>query len=463
METNESYKLIGLKADGLKKLKAIEMEFSDRGITRIVGQNRQGKTSILDSIAILIGGKRYLQDDAIQHGKETMILSGQIGEYEIYREYTADGKAPKLKVTGKDGNILTGEVQNFLSTFINELTLSPFPFINRTPAEKLDFLMKLYKIDFSKQDAELRTLEEERMLVGREVKRFGDIEPVEEVAEVNLDDLDKRRKEITDRNDEKRAAYMKQKADKQAEISVFNEVQRMRSHLIARLKATIENMDERIAITKHGEAINSDHAADQKLQVEILTEIADFMRKKVDLLPKPEPERVAELFSVSEPVFESTDRIDEMIRQAYAINQKARLYNEYKAKVIEKAALVKTYDDLTVSIEDLREEKRRILRETDTRVEGLEIREDGVFWNNIYSENWSDSEAMTISLKLCSAMAPKLRAVLLDRAESIDQPTQQAIHDWAVLNDIQVVMTIVDDIPDEHEQGCFYIEEGKLV
>ena len=70
---------------------------------------------------------------------------------------------------------------------------------------------------------------------------------------------------------------------------------------------------------------------------------------------------------------------------------------------------------------------------------------------------------MVLSLKLCSVMAPLLRAVFLDRGESLDKNTQIALDKWAIENDIQVIMAEVDAIPDEKEDNCFYIIEGRLV
>jgi len=96
-------------------------------------------------------------------------------------------------------------------------------------------------------------------------------------------------------------------------------------------------------------------------------------------------------------------------------------------------------------------------------VPGLEIKEDGIFHENIHCENWSDEQSVTISSQLCLAMNPKLQAVFIDQGETYDSKSLKALEKWAVDNNIQAFITIVDDIPDELADDVFYIVEGQLV
>jgi hypothetical protein len=53
--------------------------------------------------------------------------------------------------------------------------------------------------------------------------------------------------------------------------------------------------------------------------------------------------------------------------------------------------------------------------------------------------------------------------VFIDRGESFDRDGLNMLDSWAKENNIQAIITIVDDIPEELETGTFYIEDGTLI
>ena len=122
--------------------------------------------------------------------------------------------------------------------------------------------------------------------------------------------------------------------------------------------------------------------------------------------PKPKP-------------LKSTASIDKEIQSVDEVNEKARKYVNYLSKKKEVEAKRSEYTNLSEKIRLKRNEKKEIYQKTNIGVEGLEIREDGVYFNNIYSENWSDSQKIKISLELCQLLKPELNAVFIDRGESL--------------------------------------------
>ena len=48
-----------LEIENIKRIKAVKVEPSPTGLTVIGGNNNQGKTSVLDSIAWALGGNRF--------------------------------------------------------------------------------------------------------------------------------------------------------------------------------------------------------------------------------------------------------------------------------------------------------------------------------------------------------------------------------------------------------------------
>ena len=54
-----SMKINRLEIENVKRIKAVKLEPAQNGLTIIGGDNQQGKTSVLDSIAWALGGERY--------------------------------------------------------------------------------------------------------------------------------------------------------------------------------------------------------------------------------------------------------------------------------------------------------------------------------------------------------------------------------------------------------------------
>ncbi len=53
-----SMKINRLEIENVKRIKAVKLEPARNGLTIIGGDNQQGKTSVLDSIAWALGGER---------------------------------------------------------------------------------------------------------------------------------------------------------------------------------------------------------------------------------------------------------------------------------------------------------------------------------------------------------------------------------------------------------------------
>ena len=52
-------KINSLEFENVKRIKAVRLEPAKTGLTVIGGKNRQGKTSVLDSLAWVLGGDKY--------------------------------------------------------------------------------------------------------------------------------------------------------------------------------------------------------------------------------------------------------------------------------------------------------------------------------------------------------------------------------------------------------------------
>lgn len=64
----ESIKINKLEIENVKRIKAVKIEPSRDGLTIVGGNNNQGKTSVLDSIAWALGGEKYRPSQAMREG-----------------------------------------------------------------------------------------------------------------------------------------------------------------------------------------------------------------------------------------------------------------------------------------------------------------------------------------------------------------------------------------------------------
>lgn len=442
---NERLKVIGLKVDGLRKLTAIEMEFTDKGLIQFRGKNKQGKTSILDSFEILLKGTKYITRDMITHEKQRAEIIGYIGDYEIKRVITQ--KSNRIEIKHKDGNIL-GKPQEFLDTLINELTFNPRPFLNKTSEQKLRFMMDFLKIDFTAIDEKIKQVEEERLVTGRVIKKYGELSPVEKFDRVSVFELIQRKNEIERKNRSLKADYDVCKEKKLAEIRAFNEKQKEIAEEKEDKRGEIEAAEDSIKLLES--------------QLKAARESYSVLQEEYLQMIDPEPEKLYTV-DLPEPLYADTADIDIEIGSAEERNIKAERYETYSRKRKELKEEQARYQAFSDKLERFRITKKLKLRNAKVPIEGLEIREDGVYHDDIHSENWSEAEGLRISAELCLSMTPKLSAIFIDDGETYDSEGLEALRNWAEKNNLQAFITIVDSAKGTSTGDVFYIEEGEIV
>ncbi len=461
-------KIIGASISGYRKISFAEMKFTEEGLIPFYGKNKVGKTSIGDFIRWMINGTKELNTDIINWDKDKLNGTLRIGDYEIQREYIA-GKQPKLKVK----NVVTGkyedqEVQKFLSTFINELTMNPRPFIDKTTLEKMRFLMELLGIDFTAINEKIATAEADRLYVGRKIKEFGDLDAdvPEKIGRINIEKLTGERKEIEKRNVDASSDYEIAREEELAEIEQFNKEQRQKTRVreVEEDRLSDVRKDE-VFIAKEIAILEAKMKECKKQKKSAGDNIIDSL-EKLQNLPGAEKEKPL-TSTLPQPKLESTTMIDAQVQTANAVNVKADVYEKWLAEKKDKADQQKKYNGHGANIHKMREKKLETLRKTKTGVKGLEIRIDGLYYNNSFSENWSDSESLVIASELCISQIDRenqLEAVFLDRFESFDKDMRNDYTKWCKSKGIQAIVTIVRDSKEEivDDGAYFWIEGGQV-
>lgn len=159
-----SMKINRLEIENVKRIKAVKIEPRESGLTIIGGNNNQGKTSVLDSIAWALGGERFKPSQATREGSvippnlHIVMNNGLIVERK--------GKNSALKVTDPNGN---KGGQQLLNEFVEQLALDLPKFMESSGKEKAQTLLQIIGVgdQLLNLEKEEKELYQERLYVGR--------------------------------------------------------------------------------------------------------------------------------------------------------------------------------------------------------------------------------------------------------------------------------------------------------
>ena len=154
----DSIKINKLEIENVKRIKAVKIEPSKEGLTIVGGNNNQGKTSVLDSIAWALGGEKYRPSQAIREGSvippnlRITMSNGLVVERK--------GKNSSLRVTDPNGN---KSGQQLLNEFVEQLALNLPKFMESSGKDKAQTLLRI--IGVGDQLADLEKKEKDMQLL----------------------------------------------------------------------------------------------------------------------------------------------------------------------------------------------------------------------------------------------------------------------------------------------------------
>jgi len=167
--------IVTLMATDFLRLRAVEVEpDADGGLVVIRGRNAQGNSSVLKAIQAAIGGKTK-ETVPIRKGAERAEVvvrlegEGLTMPYTVRRTFTPAGQ--RLEITTDEGDRKAAP-QKILDAFLGDLTFDPLVFSRLAPGAQREVLMHTAGMDCSGIDAEIDAAREDRMVIGREVRRI---------------------------------------------------------------------------------------------------------------------------------------------------------------------------------------------------------------------------------------------------------------------------------------------------
>ena len=400
-------KINTLQLENVKRVKLVEMEPGQNGLTIIGGRNNQGKTSVLDAIAWALGGEKYRPSMPARDGSLTMpylkvTLSNGIT---VERK----GKNSALTVTDESGQ---KRGQALLDSFIEQLALDLPKFLESSSKEKASMMLRIVGIEeqIKELDQKERIAYNRRYEIGRiaeQKRKYADnMEQWDGVPEQPISpvELIRAQQDILAKNGENQRKRQR-----------LNEIT-MEKHRIA---DEISRLEAQIA----------DLTARKEERKEMYAQVA-------------QDEDVA-LKTVCELVDESTAELEESLRNIESLNIKIRA-NLDKEKALQEADEYKSqYDELSAEIKGLREEKISLLNGADLPLEGLAVEDGELVFHNQKWDNMSASEQLRVATAIVRKLNPECGFVLLDKLEQMDSETLAEFGDWLEEQGLQAIATRV--------------------
>ena len=401
-----SMKINRLEIENVKRIKAVKIEPRESGLTLIGGNNNQGKTSVLDSIAWALGGERFKPSQATREGSvippnlHIVMNNGLIVERK--------GKNSALKVTDPNGN---KGGQQLLNEFVEQLALDLPKFMESSGKEKAQTLLQIIGVgdQLVELEKEEKELYQERLYIGRtadQKEKFAKEQPYFPEAPkdlISLSDLIRQQQEILTRNGEN---------------------QRKRENL---------------------------HKLEQDYQ-KINDTLSELLAKQKKI---EEDLRIARL-SATDLQDESTAELEESISNIEEINRKVRA-NLDKEKAEDDAKGYRSqYNELTEKINDLRSKKNSLLDSAELPLPELSVADGELIYKGQKWDNMSGSERLKVSTAIVRKLNPDCGFVLLDKLEQMDMKTLQKFGLWLESEGLQAIATRVST----GDECSIIIEDG---
>ena len=409
----ESIKINKLEIENVKRIKAVKIEPTANGLPIIGGNNNQGKTSVLDSIAWALGGDNFRPSKAQREGSAIppnlhfVMSNGLIVERK--------GKNSSLKVTDPDGN---KGGQQLLNEFVEQLALNLPKFMESPSREKAKTLLKIIGVGdrLTVLEKEEKDLYNERLAVGRiadQKKKFAKEQPYFPDAPKELvspTELIRQQQEILARNGENQKKRERADSYRKSVAFLSQEVEAMRAQL----------------------------------------------QKKEQELSDAKTSLNIAMMDAQELHDESTAELEQSIMNIEEINRMVRA-NMDKDKAEEDALTYEEqYNSLTARINDVQASKTDLLKNADLPLPELSVEEGELVYKGQKWDNMSGSDRLKVATAIVRKLNPKCGFVLLDKLEQMDLHTLNEFGAWLEQEGLQAIATRVST----GDECSILIEDG---
>lgn len=422
-----SVKITNLEIENVKRVKAVAIEPSAKGLTIVGGRNGQGKTSVLDAIAWALGGDKrkpseaQRKDSTIPPRIHLELSNGLIVERK--------GKSSALHVIDPSGQKAG---QRLLDSFIEKLALDLPKFMQSSDKEKAETLLQIIGVgdELAKLDRQEQSLYNQRLEIGR----------------------------IADRK-KKHAEELTWYPDAPDEPVSASELIKQQQEILARNGDNQRKRDQLDTMLQQ--------KADGVLRIKALQGQIASLKVQLDQYQAQDTQLHTDILSAQKTVLELEDEsmveLEQSIANIDTINVKVRANADKTRAQAEAEELGGQYNDLSTQIQDVKRARMDLLQQANMPLPGLSVQDGELIYSGQKWDCMSGAEQLQVATAIVRCLNPECGFVLMDKLEQMDTETLAAFGNWLESEGLQVIATRVatDDscsiiIEDGYVQGADY-------
>jgi AAA domain len=426
-------RILGLTVENFKRLSVVQLT-PDGGVVLITGANEQGKTSVIDAIAVALDGLDSAPDVPIRRGQKKATIKTILGangapKLIVERRFTEKGST--LVVKSPEG-LTYPSPQSVIDELKGALTFDPLNFMGMDRAQQFETLRKLVGVDVATYDSLRQEHYDARTKVNAELKAARAM--VAGIAVPELPDAPPNREAIlerlgkVDKHNAGVRAIVSEQNEMAAEIERHEKLNTDQRALIKRLQLEIVGIEASIAARQ--EIIDADLAVLNKSKATPLPAMMDAAAITAEL-------NAAEALLRG---FEAKARRDKY--QAVA--------DQLEVTGTEHTSAIKRADDA----------KAKAIADAKMPIDGLSFTDGVVLFNGLPLDQASGAQQLRVSAAIGAALNPKLRVMLARDASRLDSKSLALLAQFAEEKDFQIWCERVDEsgavgvvIEDGHVKG----------
>lgn len=397
-------KIVELSIHNVMRISAVHIEPTGN-IVLIGGKNAAGKTTVLESIAMAMGGLKLCPREPIRQGEDTAEIELQLGDLTITRKFKRNGSEidSTLLVRNSDGEPLR-KPQAVLNDLIGSLAFDPLEFSDMSPRDRAHTLRELVGLDVEQLEEELQRVFDRRTEKGREKR----------AAQSVVDDMP----------GWPDAGLV--------ETSVTQIGQRM-----ADAVGVARDYEELVGV--HADAVRDCEQIREQLS-DLDRQIAELHARRETLLDKDSAAtvRVAQA-QVAVRDFQQPDiaSIQAELDGVESANSKVR-DNLRRAERAEDAETVASeWKELDVRHATITQDIKARTEAVTYPIDELELRKDGVYYQGVPFEQGSRAERIKVSIAIGCALNEKMRVLLIRDGSVLDDESMALIAQMAEEREFQ--------------------------
>lgn len=407
-------KVLQYKVRNVLKISEVDFNLKGRNLVLIGGKNASGKSSSLTALLMAVCGKSGTDwpDIVIKEGEDSASVEVDLGDEDDNLEYkiivtwkkTRSGSvAESFKLVDRDGQKVP-EPRKLLKELYKLKGFDPLAFQSAKPKDRLEMLRDLVGIDFTELDAKRKVAFERRTEENREAKR---LEGVVSSITAWPSDTPEEPVSASDLMEEMRRAID------------ANDITRTKSNELSR-----------------AERDSTDIANQIKQYEEIIVQMREKKQSVDDNI-----EDMKE-FLLGSPLI-NTESLQEKISDSDAVNKNVTRKKNSNDTKDELKRVTKAAEVLTDELIGIDQEKKEMLLVAPFPLPGLSMDSEGVLYNGLPFDQASTAERTLISVKMGMATNPKLRLMVSENGNDLDNDTLATLEETLKDGDFQLLLEMV--------------------